>query len=66
MITAQKLARLLMALEKSLPVLKHFENQLASSLSSDSRSHDPDREARQALVELIAATEDVTGMQVDP
>ena len=42
-------------LQKALPLLKHYENQLASSLSCDSRSHDADRENRMILLDAIEA-----------
>ena len=41
------------AVVEALPLLKHYENQLASSLSCDSRSHDQDREPRQQLTAII-------------
>lgn len=42
-------------LREALPLLRHYENQLASSLSCDSRSHDADRENRKILLDAIEA-----------
>jgi len=41
------------------PILMHFENTLAASLSCDSRSHDTDREPRRKLCEVLNALDDL-------
>lgn len=43
------------AVKEARPLLKHYENQLASSLSCDSRSHDNDREYRRQLNAILKA-----------
>ena len=48
-------ARLVSAVAAARPVLAGFERSLASSLSSDSRSHDQDREPRRQINEILAA-----------
>ena len=48
-------AELKIAVMEAVPLLKHYENQLASSLSCDSRSHDGDREYRRQLNAILKA-----------
>lgn len=43
------------AVSDAVPLLKHYENQLASSLSCDSRSHDNDREPRRQINAILNA-----------
>jgi hypothetical protein len=60
--------RLELAVKAAAPVLRHFENELASSLSCDSRSHDADRGPRAQLREILDALEkpDKSGMEPIP
>lgn len=53
------MVRLLVAVREARSLLMHFENTLASSLSSDSRSHDGDREPRRKLCEVLNALDDL-------
>lgn len=48
------------------PLLKHYERQLASSLSCDSRSHDNDREPRRMLNAILDAIKPPNGALSDP
>jgi len=50
-----ELEKLYKAVTDALPVIRYFENTLASSLSSDSRSHDQDRQPRMQLNALMEA-----------
>lgn len=43
------------AVRAAAPLLKHYERQLAASLSCDSRSHDQDREPRRLLIAILDA-----------
>jgi hypothetical protein len=43
------------AVRAAEPLLKHYERQLAASLSCDSRSHDQDREPRRLLNAILDA-----------
>lgn len=43
------------AVRAAEPLLKHFERQLAASLSCDSRSHEHDREPRRLISAIIEA-----------
>lgn len=43
------------AVIEAIPLIKFFENRLASSLSCDSRSHDNDREPRRQLNAILDA-----------
>lgn len=43
------------AVNAAIPLLKFFENRLASSLSFDSRSHDNDREPRRQMNAILDA-----------
>ena len=52
-------AELKIAVLEAVPLLKHYENQLASSLSCDSRSHDGDREPRRQLNAILEAAENL-------
>lgn len=57
----KRLVRLSDTVREAKPVLKHFENMLASSLSCDSRSHDADRKPRQlinAILDALAAVDE--------
>ena len=54
--------RLRAAALKAMPLLQHFENQLASSLSADTNSHKRDREPRAHLNELIDALNEAMGI----
>jgi len=47
--------RLVLAVATARPALAAFERSLASSLSSDSRSHDEDRGPRKQINEILAA-----------
>ena len=50
-----RLVRLLDAVRTAKPWIKGFENMLASSLSSDSRSHDDDRQPRRDINAVLDA-----------
>lgn len=50
-----RLERLYEAVLLAEPLLRHYENQLASSLSCDTRSHDDDREPRKRILSVLAA-----------
>lgn len=43
------------AVRKAAPLLRHYERQLAASLSCDSRSHDNDRKPRRLLNAILDA-----------
>lgn len=43
------------AVRAAEPLLKHYERQLAESLSCDSRSHDQDRKPRRLLNAILNA-----------
>jgi len=49
----QPLLDLLGAVRTSEPILRYFENKFASSLSSDSRSHDEDRLPRRMVNDVL-------------
>ena len=51
--TIRELRQLSIAVLEAVPLLKHCENQLASSLSCDSRSYDGDRECRRQLNAIL-------------
>lgn len=53
--TIRQMRELETAVLEAVPLLKHYENQLASSLSCDSRSHDGDRECRRQLNAILEA-----------
>ena len=55
----RRMVRLVAAVRDARPVLKHFENVLAASLSCDDRSHDGDREPRRQLNEILNALADI-------
>jgi hypothetical protein len=55
-----KLGEMRSALNDALPALRMLENQFASSLSCDSRSHDEDRPWRKRINLLIKLAEDST------
>ncbi len=59
-----KVAEMRAALDESLPALRMLENQFASSLSCDSRSHDEDRPWRKRINRLISLTEDSTTLGI--
>ncbi len=52
---ARKYNLLAAAVSDAVPLLKHYRNQLASSLSCDSRSHDNDREPRRQINAILEA-----------
>jgi hypothetical protein len=56
----RKVAEMRGALTEALPALRMLENQFASSLSSDSRSHDEDRPWRKRINLLIHLAENST------
>ena len=43
------------AVKQALPLIQHYERQLAASLSCDDRSHDDDREPRRLLRAVLEA-----------
>lgn len=47
------------SVEEAKPLLEHYENQLASSLSCDSRSNDNDKEPRKLLLNLLNSLNEV-------
>lgn len=56
--SVQRLVRLLDAVRTAKPWLESFERTLASSLSSDSRSHDADRQPRRDINAVLNALAD--------
>lgn len=49
------IVELIMAVHDAKPLLEHYENQLASSLSCDDRSHSMDRKFRYQLQDILNA-----------